>query len=700
MNKIKPFLWVFLIFWNTSIFSQDKPNMDQKKANALINETSPYLLQHAYNPVEWHAWNEETLAKAKRENKLLLISIGYSSCHWCHVMEHESFENEEVAAVMNKYFINVKVDREERPDVDQVYMTAVQLITGRGGWPLNCIAMPDGRPVWGGTYFRKDDWVKNISGVADIFEKDPKQVEEYAVNLLNGIQQSQALVPTKNEEAFSRELADAMFVNMSRRFDKKEGGPDKSPKFPLPNNYVFLLDYAVLTGNEKALNQVELTLDKMARGGIYDQIGGGFARYSTDELWKVPHFEKMLYDNAQLISLYSKAFQVFGKAEYKTVVCETIEFLEREMRGKKGQFYSALDADSEGVEGKFYVWSPEELKALLNEDYPLFENYYNVNKKGEWEHSYILLRVGSDAAFAEKQNISLDELEQNVTRWKKMLLKARAKRIRPGLDDKALTSWNALMVKAYAEAYVAINEEQYLKSALATAAFISENLTKSTGELLHSYKDNVSKIDGFLEDYALLAEAYLALYQVCGEEKWLNDAKSLVDLSIQNFKDPNSALFFFVSAKSENLVAQSIEKEDNVIPSSNAIMASNLHALSFFTGNTAYAEQAEEMLQHLQNDLTKYPEGYTQWGQLLLNLTYPSYEVAVAGKGSAEKLMALRRNEYYPNVLWAFADKENGVDLLKDRWVEGATYIYVCQNQSCQMPVEEVEKAVALIKYE
>ena len=700
MNRTKPLFWLILIVWSNSISSQEKTEMHDKKANALIKETSPYLLQHAYNPVEWHAWNDETLAKAKRENKLLLISIGYSSCHWCHVMEHESFENNEVAAVMNENFINVKVDREERPDVDQVYMTAVQLITGRGGWPLNCIAMPDGRPVWGGTYFRKDDWVKNISGIADIFENDPKQVEEYAVNLLNGIKQSQALVPTKNEEAFSRELADAMFVNMSRRFDKKEGGPNKAPKFPLPNNYVFLLDYAVLTENEKALKQVELTLDKMARGGIYDQIGGGFARYSTDELWKVPHFEKMLYDNAQLISLYSKAFQVFGKAEYKMVICETIEFLEREMRGKKGQFYSALDADSEGIEGKFYIWKPEELKELLNGDYPLFEKYYNVNELGEWEHNYILLRDGSDSVFAKANDVTQDELEQKTVGWKKTLLKARTKRIRPGLDDKALTSWNAMMIKAYAEAYVAINEDRYLKSAITTAEFIAQNLTVSNGELLHSYKDNVAKIDGFLEDYALLAEAYLALYQVCGDEKWLNSARSLVDISIQNFKDPKSAMFFFVSAKSESLVAQSIEKDDNVIPSSNGVMASNMHSLSFFTGNTAYAEQAEEMLQHMQNDLTRYPEGYTQWGQLLLKLTYPSYEVAVAGKGSAEKLLAFRRNKYYPNVLWAFADKENGVDLLQERWMKDVTYIYVCQNQSCQMPVEEVERAIDLITYD
>ena len=699
MNGFKPSLWLFTFVIQIPILAQEHSTMKDKNANALINETSPYLLQHAYNPVEWHAWNEQTLAKAKAENKLLLISIGYSSCHWCHVMEHESFENDEVAALMNKYFINVKVDREERPDVDQVYMTAVQLITGRGGWPLNCIALPDGRPLWGGTYFRKDEWMKNIASIAEIYEQDSQRANEYAEELLSGIQKSQALVPEKNESPFTKDLADAMVVNMSRRFDTKEGGPDRAPKFPLPSNYAFLLDYAVLSQNEKALAQVELTLDKMARGGIYDQIGGGFARYSTDANWKVPHFEKMLYDNAQLISLYSKAFQVFGKTEYKTVVCETIDFLEREMQGTEGQFYSALDADSEGEEGKFYVWNKAELQELLGADYALFEKYYNVNPKGAWEGNYILLRDGSDEAFAESQNMSLVDLTAYVDTWKKRLLKERAQQVRPGLDDKALTSWNALMLKGYADAYVAINEKAYLEKGIALAEFIDEELATDKG-LLHSYKNGEAKIDGFLEDYALLAEAYLALYQVCGDEKWLNKSKDLTEQSIVNFKDPSSAMFYYVSQNSESLVAQSIEKEDNVIPSSNAVTASNLFALSMLTGNLGYQDQAQEMLQHMQNDLTRYPEGYTQWGQLLLNITYPNYEVAVAGKGSGVKLMALRRTQYYPNVLWAFADAQNGVDVLQERWLDGATLIYVCQNQSCQMPVEEIEKAIELIKFE
>ena len=688
---------IALFHCGIQVNAQHDKDMDNKKANALIHETSPYLLQHAYNPVEWNAWNDETLAKAKKENKLLLISIGYSSCHWCHVMEHESFENDEVAALMNKYFVCVKVDREERPDVDQIYMTAVQLITGSGGWPLNCIALPDGRPVWGGTYFRKDQWMNSLRQVAEMYKNDPAKIEEYAQNLLAGIVQNQAIAPTKNEEAFTQDLADAMFINMSRRFDKKEGGPNRAPKFPMPGNYEFVLNYGVLRDDQKALTQVELTLDKMAQGGIYDQIGGGFARYSTDAIWKAPHFEKMLYDNAQLISLYSKGFQVFGKAEYKTIVCETIEFLEREMRGSQGQFYSALDADSEGEEGKFYVWKHYELQELLGEDWPLFKKYYNVDKNGAWEGAYILLRRESDSAFAEKNNLSLEDLETKVKVWKETLLKARAKRIRPGLDDKALTSWNALMIKGFVDAYVAINEDEYLKRALHLAKFIEQNLRQADGHLLHSYKDGKSKIDGFLEDYALLAEAYIKLYEISGEEKWLRLAEADVKYAIDNFQDPNSVLFYFTSRQAKSLVANSIEKDDNVIPSSNAVMATNLFYLSRLTGNLDYEKQAVEMLQYLQNDLTRYPEGYTQWGQLLLHITFNFYEIAVVGKQAENEMLTFRRSRYKPNIIWVFSAKESKVDLLQNRYVKGETFIYVCEGGVCQLPVRSVGEAGKLL---
>ena len=390
-------LSLFLTISCNSQHNENKTVKEQHKyTNALINETSPYLLQHAHNPVNWHPWNKKTLDKAKREDKLLLISIGYSACHWCHVMEHESFEDSAVAKIMNDNFICVKVDREERPDVDQIYMTAVQLMNQRGGWPLNCIALPDGRPFWGGTYFRKNDWEKQITGLANAYQNDRARVLEFAEKLSNGIKQVEMVVKNPKQEEFSWKDVDNMVSPWAERFDNTEGGSNGSPKFPMPNAYNFLLRYAHLSDNKEVLDHIELTLDKIAYGGIYDQIGGGFARYSTDKFWKAPHFEKMLYDNGQLVSLYSEAFLKFKNPLYKDVVFESLEFIERELLNETGAFYSALDADSEGEEGKFYVWNESQLQLFIRDDFPIFKDYYNVNSKGLWEHgNYILLRQKS-----------------------------------------------------------------------------------------------------------------------------------------------------------------------------------------------------------------------------------------------------------------------------------------------------------------
>ena len=386
---------------------------EAQHTNALVNETSPYLLQHANNPVDWYPWNEETLAKAQKEGKLVIISIGYSACHWCHVMEHESFEDEQVAQVMNERFINIKVDREERPDIDQVYMNAVQLMQQRGGWPLNCIALPDGRPVWGGTYFTKAQWIEQINQVANFYEQRPQEMLDYAQKLAKGIQQSELVSYNKEKPNFSWQDLENTLEPWSKQFDYKEGGTKRAPKFPIPNNYLFLMRYAHLKQDNKLSEYVQLTLDKMAWGGIYDQVGGGFARYSTDKLWKVPHFEKMLYDNAQLVSLYSEAYTCYAKEMYKDIVEQTLAFVERELNHDNGAFYSALDADSEGLEGKFYVWKKEELKSLLGQDYPLFAKYYNINHKGYWEEgNYILVKDQNDGDFCKKENLELDGFQQ------------------------------------------------------------------------------------------------------------------------------------------------------------------------------------------------------------------------------------------------------------------------------------------------
>ncbi|WP_157624332.1 thioredoxin domain-containing protein, partial [Sunxiuqinia dokdonensis] len=434
--------------------------------NELIYETSPYLLQHAHNPVNWMPWGDKALSQARRENKLLLISIGYAACHWCHVMEHESFEDPEVARVMNQHFVCIKVDREERPDVDQIYMSAVQLMTQRGGWPLNAIALPDGRPIWGGTYFQKEVWINALEQIQAYHHQNPERTLEYAERLSEGIRESNLVPISKNSQLVELDQLKEAVQRWKPNFDRQEGGSQGAPKFMMPNNLQFLLRWAHQANDLETQDHVENTLDKMAMGGIYDQLGGGFARYSTDTQWKVPHFEKMLYDNAQLLSVYAQAFQKTQKPLYHEVVEQTIEFLKRELLSPENGFYSSLDADSEGEEGKFYVWQKSELQDLLGDDFPLFSDYYQVNETGYWEEgNYILLRKQVDETFAKKHELSLEELKQKISKWHKILLPAREQRIRPGLDDKILTSWNALAISGLVDAYQAFGNAEYLELA-------------------------------------------------------------------------------------------------------------------------------------------------------------------------------------------------------------------------------------------
>lgn len=665
--------------------------------NSLINETSPYLLQHAHNPVNWHAWNEESLAKAKTENKLILISVGYSACHWCHVMEHESFENEEVAKIMNENFICIKVDREERPDIDQIYMNAVQLITGRGGWPLNCFALPDGRPFYGGTYFQKGQWVELLTNITKEYKTNPSKVEEYAQQLTEGVKTSEILPMVTNKDPFKMEVLDAGIVRTKKRMDKLEGGLGEAPKFPLPNTYEFLLQYYYHTKDKEVLDFVELTLDKMASGGIYDQIGGGFARYSTDTYWKAPHFEKMLYDNGQLVSLYSQAYQLTKKPLYKHVVYQTLEYIEREMTAKNGAFFSSLDADSEGEEGKFYVWSKEELQQVLVDDYSIAEAYYNINSKGKWEGHYILLRDKTDEELAKKLNISVTKLREKINEVNKTLLKERAKRIRPGLDDKTLTSWNALMLKGYVDAYQIFDEKDFLDAALKNANFIVKNQLRKDGGLNHNYKNGVSNIDGYLEDYALTIEAFIALYQATYNEQWLTYAKQLTDYSIKHFYDEKTGFFFFTSDKAKGLIARKMELSDNVIPASNSSMAKGLFLLGELYYQKEYTKKATQMLKNIEAQIPQYIGGYSNWAILMLQQVKPYFEIAVVGKKAHTKRLELNQH-YIPNKLIIGSIKESTLPLLEMKLVNGTTMIYVCYNKSCQKPVEEVNEALKQLK--
>jgi uncharacterized protein YyaL (SSP411 family) len=687
---------------NSKINSSDSQEMlkdttTYKHTNNLVNQTSPYLLQHAHNPVNWYAWGDEALAKAKAENKLLLISIGYSACHWCHVMEHESFENEEVAKIMNNNFICIKVDREERPDIDQIYMNAVQLITGRGGWPLNCFALPTGEPFYGGTYFQKDQWVQILNNVANEYKVAPQNVVDYATKLTAGIKTSEMLPMVKDETPFSMNVLEAGVSKIKKQFDYIEGGGASAPKFPMPNNYEFLLQYYYHTKDKEILDIVELTLDKMAFGGIYDQIGGGFARYSTDKYWKAPHFEKMLYDNGQLVSLYSQAYQLTKKPLYKHVVYQTLEYIEREMTAKNGAFYSSLDADSEGEEGKFYVWSKEELEKVLKEDFEFAKEYYSVNSAGKWEGHYILLRKKDNATIAKLFNISEDEVVKKIEKVNTILLKERANRIRPGLDDKTLTSWNALMLKGYVDAYNVFGDEDFLKAALKNANFIVNTQVRQDGGLNHNYKNGVSNLDGYLEDYSFTTEALIALYQATFDEKWLKHSQQLTDYAITHFYDHETGFFFFTSNNAKGLVARKMELTDNVIPASNSSMAKSLFLLGEFYYNEDYTKKSRQMLKNIEAQIPQYISGYSNWGILMLNNVKPFYELAISGKKAHEKRREFNQN-YIPNKLLVGSIKESNLPLLEMKEVNGSTMIYVCYNKACQLPVEEVSEALKQIK--
>ena len=665
--------------------------------NELVHETSPYLLQHAHNPVNWQAWGEKALAQAKDENKLLLISVGYSTCHWCHVMEHESFEDPEVAKVMNGHFVCIKVDREERPDVDHIYMSAVQLLTGRGGWPLNCIALPDGRPIWGGTYFSKEDWMEALEAIAVFYVENGAKTEEYASKLHEGIEQNSLIAVSPVKIKADPLLINSLLSKWENQFDTQNGGTKGAPKFMLPNNWQFLLRAGYQFQNKKTMDQVKLTLKKMAFGGIYDQVGGGFARYSTDEIWKVPHFEKMLYDNAQLLGLYANAYKADPNPNYKQVIEETVEFLKRELLSPEKGFYSALDADSEGEEGKFYVWTKDELEGLLGIDFTLFSQYFNVNSQGYWEHNqYILMRTEENQAFSALHQLSEDELQAKVKSWKSLLLAERKKRIRPGLDDKILTSWNALAISGLISCYNALGDQQYLELAMQNAQFLKQKLMDDDGQLFHSYKNGQAKISGFLEDYAFVIEAFTALFESTGEISWLHKAAQLTETTLTKFFDVDKSIFSFTASDQKDLITRTYEIHDNVIPASNSVMARNLFRLYLLLGRPDYRDISDEMLGSVAVNMTAYLSGYSNWSQLMLDLTENHLEVAIAGPHAISILKELQQ-KYMPHVVFCAGTQENNLPLLAHRFVSGKTLIYICQDNSCQLPVETVEEALKLL---
>lgn len=672
----------------------------QSEGNALIHESSPYLLQHAHNPVHWYPWGEEAFEKAEKEEKLVIVSIGYAACHWCHVMEHESFEDSTVAAFMNEHFVSIKVDREERPDVDQVYMNAAQLLTGRGGWPLNAVALADGRPFFAGTYLPKDQWLQVLHKLVETYQEDAPRLTTIATQVTEGVQSLDQIAATQPNTSYDAELLDQLFQTWEPSLDLKKGGNKGAPKFPMPVNLNFLMQYYYYSGNEKAKEALLTTLDQMALGGIYDQLGGGFARYATDDQWIVPHFEKMLYDNAQLVSLYSHAFQLTKDSLYQDIVYETLDFIEREMTSPEGAFYSSLDADSEGEEGKYYVWTAQEIESALGASPAQLwvPTYFTVSEQGNWEQGNNILHLSErPAAFAQARGIAIDQFQEQLAQAKKQLLKIREQRVRPALDDKVLTAWNALMLNGYVDAYRAFGESRFLEAALKNAHFLQKNLTDKNFALFRNYKDGKVTVPGFLDDYANLIAAYLNLYQATFDELWLQKANSLADYALTHFRDEENPLLFYTSDQHQSLIARQKELDDNVIPASNSKMANNLWQLGILLYQEDFLKQAKAMLEAVYPNVIKHPNFYANWASLLTRFIHEPYEVAIVGNDYLPQREALDQH-YLPNVLFLGGKNEGTLALLENKLVTGQTTIYVCQDKICQLPVTQVEKALIQIQ--
>ena len=640
--------------------------------------------------MHWKAWNSHSLAEAVTQNKLILISVGYSACHWCHVMEHESFEDEEVAQTMNSHFINIKVDREEHPNVDAIYMKAVQIMTGRGGWPLNIVALPDGRPVWGGTYFRKEEWINTLEQLQGLYKTQPEKMLDYADKLHQGIQ---AISLVQNENAsteLNQDLIKPLIEKWKKSFDWDFGGMARAPKFMMPNNYEFLLRYGYQNKDAELLDFVNLTLTKMAYGGLFDTIGGGFSRYSVDLKWHIPHFEKMLYDNGQLVSLYANAYKLTKNPLYKEVIEKTLNFVSRALTNLEGGFYCAYDADSLDEnnhleEGAFYVWKKNELQQIIKEDFDLFAAVFNINDFGFWEKDhYVLIQNQSLDTITKTHSINLEDLISKKKFWEQLLFIEREKRNKPRLDDKCLTSWNAIMLKGFVDAYKALKDENYLKMALNNAQFITNNLWKPDGNLFHNYKNGKTTINGFLEDYALVIESFIALYEVTFDDIWLKNAKQLTDYCFEHFYDETNHLFSFTSNLDAALIAKHYETEDNVISASNSVMAANLFKLSIYYNHSYYEKVCLNMLQTIIPSID-YPSAFANWLNVFLNYSHKNKELAICGL-EAKQFLSQINELYLPNIVLAGTNKKSELPFLKDRFVEDKILFYVCQNKTCDLP--------------
>jgi len=682
--------------------------------NRLVNETSPYLLQHAHNPVDWYPWGEEALSKAKSENKPILVSIGYAACHWCHVMERESFENEETAAIMNEHFVNVKIDREERPDLDHIYMDAVQAMTGSGGWPLNVFITPDAKPFFGGTYFppqrafNRSSWREVLLAVSNAFQQKREDIDAQAETLTTHLIHSNSLGSVSASDTsmtFVMDKMDEVLESLLNVADKQWGGFGNAPKFPQTFSIQFLLRYFFITKQEAALKQALLSMDKMIEGGIYDQIGGGFARYSTDREWLVPHFEKMLYDNALLVSVISEAYQLTRNERYKEVLEETIGFVQRELMSPEGGFFSALDADSEGDEGKFYVWTYEQVKALLKNDAEIFIDFFGITAEGNWSEgsapekgkNILQIKIPLES-FAAEKNIPLEKLMDIIQKGKTILLSERNKRVRPQLDDKIILGWNSLMNTACSKAFAATGKKEYRDLAIANMKFLLEHFQSAQEKsFYHTWKNNVPKNFAFLDDYAFLIQALLHLQEVTGDVDWLFKARELAQDVMDNFRDDDTGFFFFTDRRQTDVILRKKEIYDGATPSGNATMAYNVYQLSIIFNFPDWKKITENMITSLVRPITQYPTSFGVWATLFLEVVCGTEEISVIGENNlsiAEQVLA----QYIPHKVFMAPSGPNvELPLLVGKTPTNPPLIYLCRTYSCLKPVTDASQLLELI---
>ena len=693
--------------------------MTKHFTNRLVNETSPYLLQHAHNPVDWYPWGDEAFDKALTENKIILVSIGYSACHWCHVMERESFENEKVANLMNENLVNIKIDREERPDLDHIYMDALQSMTGSGGWPLNVFLTPEAKPFYGGTYFpprkayNRPSWTDVLNGIFQTWKTKETEIRIQAEELTTHLKHSnhliteQKAIPNETGNSFFTENdASKLFENIMRSADATWGGFGKAPKFPQFFTIQYLLQYHYFSGNETALYQARLSLDKMLEGGIYDQVGGGLARYSTDETWLAPHFEKMLYDNALLINILSEIYLITKESSYAQAIRRTINFVEKELLHPGGGFYSAIDADSQGEEGKFYTWDKSEIDEILGDDSPLFCSYFDITEEGNWSHAHgssktnILHIVMKAQEFTSAHDIAPGDLKKKINACLEIVQKERNRRIRPQLDDKILLNWNALMITALAKAAAALNDQHYRKLAENSFHFLMLKFKKEehTWALYHCYKDNTAKYPAFLDDYAFLIQSCIHLQELTADSKYLVWAKELTYKVLEDFMDEGTGFFFYTGKNQTDVLFRKRELYDGATPSGNSVMAENLFYLAGIFESSDWFQKANSMISLLKEAVIRYPTSFGTWATVMLKQVHGQYEILVLGPDHIQIQTSLLQHYLPFRILQSGPAADPEFPLMVGKDTRGVTWLYLCRNQTCSPPVETIHDLLLQLK--